>query len=353
MSRTSNSEHSEHPPPYERKEASIIPRQESPEDLSRPFLKVEIDQSPLNVENISRPTSPKSSPEIYLASLLSNVTPRELSTIVAKPDPFHKSVLKCLMEKFQFKGAPIDIALRTFLYNFTLPVEGQQIERVLSAFANKYHGDNPQLFKSPSSIHVLAVALVMLNTDMYNASQKRKMTLAQFIKNTRGALEDEYFIPDIFFTVMFENIKACEFMYQNTPTNFSSVGWVIKQPPSFVDSKSPIQASIDRSISSEYPLYVSPQNSPTKSKSASNSTTRLDRKSEFVNILSRMTWEGPLARKDLKGALGLRGWRNCWTLLSGEEVYFFKDVEWFSLRSHLSLAEKLDPVKGSEGMRFK
>lgn len=83
-----------------------------------------------------------------------------------------------------------------------LPRETQQIDRVIEAFAGRYLECNPMLFTSegerllaPASAllfnsyqdhpYVLAFSLIMLHTDAFNKSNKRKMTKADYIKNTR------------------------------------------------------------------------------------------------------------------------------------------------------------------------
>ena len=42
-----------------------------------------------------------------------------------------------------FHSLPIDIALRKFLFNFRLPGEAQQIDRIMEMFAQKYYKTNP------------------------------------------------------------------------------------------------------------------------------------------------------------------------------------------------------------------
>jgi Sec7-like guanine-nucleotide exchange factor len=96
---------------------------------------------------------------------------------------------------------PLDIALRKLLVDVGLPKETQQIDRVIEAFAKRYLLCNPNLFTSDGEItvyrlstdphvrqdhpYILAFSLIMLHTDAFNKSNKRKMTKADYIKNTR------------------------------------------------------------------------------------------------------------------------------------------------------------------------
>jgi hypothetical protein len=47
---------------------------------------------------------------------------------------------------FNFRGLPLDIALRKLLMEIGLPRETQQIDRVMEAFAQKYLECNPGLY---------------------------------------------------------------------------------------------------------------------------------------------------------------------------------------------------------------
>ena len=61
-------------------------------------------------------------------------------------------------------------------------------------FAERYVDCNPDQvknFKNHETVLLLAFAIIMLNTDLHNASikQERKMKLEDFIKNLRGNVE--------------------------------------------------------------------------------------------------------------------------------------------------------------------
>ena len=87
-----------------------------------------------------------------------------------------------------------------------LPRETQQIDRVMEAFAARYLQCHMNLFTSdgmwisllirrldihfayaPTLDHpyVLAFSLIMLHTDAFNKSNKRKMSKADYVRNTR------------------------------------------------------------------------------------------------------------------------------------------------------------------------
>ena len=63
-------------------------------------------------------------------------------------DPFHARALRAYIERFNFVGIPLDVALRKLLMDVGLPRETQQIDRVMEAFAARYVQCNPNLFSS-------------------------------------------------------------------------------------------------------------------------------------------------------------------------------------------------------------
>jgi Sec7-like guanine-nucleotide exchange factor len=48
-----------------------------------------------------------------------------------------------------FFGDPMDMAIRKLLMEADLPKETQQIDRVVQAFADRYHECNPGIYASP------------------------------------------------------------------------------------------------------------------------------------------------------------------------------------------------------------
>ncbi|KAI0304823.1 hypothetical protein BC826DRAFT_16814 [Russula brevipes] len=93
-----------------------------------------------------------------------------------------------------------------------LPRETQQIDRVMEAFANRYMACNRSLFISDDHPYILAFSLIMLHTDAFNKSNKRKMTKADYIKNTQ--------LPGIYPEVLeyyYDNIVFAPFIFVEDP----------------------------------------------------------------------------------------------------------------------------------------
>ncbi|KAH9946772.1 hypothetical protein B0H21DRAFT_382038 [Amylocystis lapponica] len=135
---------------------------------------------------IPRPRAEEEPPEVYLHRLTEAVSKAEVATVLASSaDGFHARALRVYIEGFAFTGDPLDVAVRKLLMDVGLPRETQQIDRVIEAFAARYVQCNPNLFTSDDHPYILAFSMIMLHTDAFNKSNKRKMTKPDYVKNTR------------------------------------------------------------------------------------------------------------------------------------------------------------------------
>ena len=104
-------------------------------------------------------------PAKYLIRLEEAVSRGVVATILSQSnDDFSKMVLRSYMRGFKFFGDPLDMSTRKLLMEVELPKETQQIDRVLQAFANRYHECNPGVYASPgeyhSSVHIFRHPLI-------------------------------------------------------------------------------------------------------------------------------------------------------------------------------------------------
>ncbi|KAJ3753285.1 hypothetical protein EV360DRAFT_87931 [Lentinula raphanica] len=132
---------------------------------------------------VPKPQLDEESPEGYLAH--SKTSAFMTSHVLRSNDMFHVQALRAYISQFDFSKDPLDVALRRLLMDVGLPLETQQIDRVMEAFASRYYQLHPLLFASEDQPYVLAFSLIMLHKDAFNKSNKRKMTKADYIKNTR------------------------------------------------------------------------------------------------------------------------------------------------------------------------
>ncbi|KAK7064483.1 Arf guanine nucleotide exchange factor sec74 [Favolaschia claudopus] len=159
---------------------------------------------------IPKPEVEHESPEIYLNRLLLAVSKAEIAGILASStDPFYIRALRAYISNFDFVDDPLDISLRKLLMHVGLPRETQQIDRVMEAFAGRYLECNPNLFTSDDHPYILAFSLIMLHTDAFNKSNKRKMTKADYIKNTR--------LPGVPPECFYDNIVVTPFIFVEDP----------------------------------------------------------------------------------------------------------------------------------------
>ncbi|KAI6180905.1 hypothetical protein M3Y98_00771700 [Aphelenchoides besseyi] len=88
-----------------------------------------------------------------------------------------------LPSPFNYTGLRIDAGLRDFLEHVPLSGESTERARILKHFADRYYDCNPTLFDGPDSIHALACALLLLNTDLHGNITTKKMSMCEFIDN--------------------------------------------------------------------------------------------------------------------------------------------------------------------------
>lgn len=141
-------------------------------------------------------------------------------------DWFHKDVLSTYCSLFRFEGQSLLDGLRMFLAAFRLPGEGQQIDRIVQAFADscgqrcdeatrlKLFSDDPK--RAGDAAFLLAYSIIMLNTDLHNPRirEDKKMTLQGFLRNNtdygRDITEKGKEFPADFLTGIYESIREEE-----------------------------------------------------------------------------------------------------------------------------------------------
>ncbi|KAF9571493.1 hypothetical protein EC968_000456 [Mortierella alpina] len=152
-------------------------------------------------------------PRVYLERIKETVSKAELGNLLSKySDPFHQAVLRVHMESFDFRRDPIDLALRKFLLDFHFPKEAQQIDRVLEAFATRYHTCNPHLFRSSEVVYTIAFSLMLLHTDAHNKNVRFKMSKEQYAKQAKS-IDGVNTIPADILEVLYDNITYLKFVY--------------------------------------------------------------------------------------------------------------------------------------------
>ncbi|KAG0709032.1 hypothetical protein DFH29DRAFT_993870 [Suillus ampliporus] len=172
-------------------------------------------------------------PEAFLQRLTSVVGKADVAGLVGvksifSADAKYVATLKLYIGKFSFAGDPLDVALRRLLMHIGLPRETQQIDRVMEAFAKRYVECNPDIFMSDDIPYILAFSLIMLHTDAFNKSNKRKMTKVDYQKNTAVS----GVIPEVL-DCFYDNIVFAPFIFIEDPMDppHPSVDGSLSRPP--------------------------------------------------------------------------------------------------------------------------
>ncbi|KAJ7456682.1 hypothetical protein FB451DRAFT_1276828 [Mycena latifolia] len=178
---------------------------------------------------IPKPELDHESPEIYLSRLLLAVSKAEVAGILASRS-----------NNFDFVDDPLDVALRKLLMHVGLPRETQQIDRVMEAFAGRYLECNPNIFTSDDHPYILAFSLIMLHTDAFNKSNKRKMTKADYIKNTRLPG-----VPSEVLDCFYDNIVVTPFIFIEDPLDVNGQRGLVSDggPTRALSMGNPLSAS--------------------------------------------------------------------------------------------------------------
>ncbi|KAJ2829922.1 hypothetical protein FBU31_002598, partial [Coemansia sp. 'formosensis'] len=141
----------------------------------------------------------------------------KLGSELSKSDDEHRQMLDAYMKRFDFCDQPVDFSLRQLFQELHLPAESQQIDRVITSFAGRYHMCNPGLFYSADIVYAYAFAILLLHTDAHNPKVKHKITKAQFV--ARAKLLDEHEpgqeceMFDEILDILYDNITMVKFEY--------------------------------------------------------------------------------------------------------------------------------------------
>ncbi|KAI0874141.1 Sec7-domain-containing protein [Hypoxylon argillaceum] len=125
--------------------------------------------------------------------------------------------LDAFLDLFDFSGKRVDEALRQLLESFRLPGESPLIERIVTAFAKKYHTLSEDV-ENQDAVFVLTYAIIMLNVDQHSPKIKKRMELTDFARQVRGVNNEKDFAPE-FLQATFEAIRTNEIILPDEHDN--------------------------------------------------------------------------------------------------------------------------------------
>lgn len=311
-------------------------------------------------------------PAKYLARLEETVSRGVVAIILSKSDDeFARNVLRSYMRSFAFFGDPLDMSIRKLLMEVELPKETQQIDRVLQAFANRYHECNPGIYASPDEAYFIAFSILILHTDVFNKNNKHKMQKHDYTKNAKGQG-----VADEILECFYDNISYTPFIHVEDDVDIngeriiahkSRKGAFVKASTDSSNKRSrepvdPYTLILDNKLDSLRPSLkdtmdlddpysylgtapslnladlhktffksgvlqiVSSRSRPDAFRSPETTTNPAEAHPGVVDI--KITKVGILWRKDMKKKKARSPWQEWGAILTGSQLYFFRNAAW-------------------------
>ncbi|GAB1521661.1 GDP/GTP exchange factor for ARF [Rhizoctonia solani] len=154
-----------------------------------------------------KPADPKS-----LARFLKNcprLDKKVLGEYISHLD--NPELLKEFIGLFDFRGKPIADAMRELLESFRLPGEAQPIARITETFAKRFFALWVEIagIKSEDAVFVLSYSVIMLNTDLHNPQNRKRMTITDYQKNLKGVNDNTDFDPE-YLQAIYDSLRKRE-----------------------------------------------------------------------------------------------------------------------------------------------
>jgi hypothetical protein len=324
-------------------------------------------------------------PATYLTKLEEAVNRGVIAAILCKGfDDFSKTCLRKYMRGFSYFSDSIDMAVRKMLMEVELPKETQQIDRLLQGFADRYCECNPGIFASVDEAYFVAFSILLLHSDTHNKNNKRKMQKQDYVKNTQDSVEVSRDILECFY----ENVSYTPFIHFEDEVAINSHRLTAPKAkkgmfktPSTDNLRGPVDPYaliLDRKLELLRPslkdvmdtedtysstgtassmdghgLYqafhkagvlqiVSARSRPDAFLSQATISNPAEAQVGLVDIKAAKV--GLLWRKDPKKKKARSPWQEWGALLTGSQLYFFKDVAWVkSLISQHDAHQKCGP----------
>jgi Sec7 domain len=308
-------------------------------------------------------------PGTYLAKLEEAVNRGVIAAILCKGfDEFSKTCFRKYMRGFSYFGDSIDMAVRKMLMQVELPKETQQIDRLLQGFADRYCECNPGIFVTTDEAYFVAFSILLLHSDTHNKSNKRKMQKADYVKNTQDQVEVSRDILECFY----DNVSYTPFIHFEDEVAISSHRMAAPRPkkglfkaPSNDNLRGPVDPYaliLDQKLELLRPslkdvmdtedtysctgtvpcmdangLYqafhkaavlqiVSARSRPDAFLLQATISNPAEAQAGLVDIKAAKV--GLLWRKDPKKKKARSPWQEWGALLTGSQLYFFRDVAW-------------------------
>lgn len=168
----------------------------------------------------------------------SRVDKKVLGEFISKRE--NEALLDAFMAKMDFAGKRVHEALRDFLGTFRLPGEAPLINRIVTAFAERYVASSVlEDVADKDAVYVLTYAIILLNTDQHNPTVKTRMEYKDFTKNLRGVNKGGDFAPE-FLQDIFDSIRSNEIILPDEHDNEHAFDFMWKELIQKTDSAGPL-----------------------------------------------------------------------------------------------------------------
>ena len=317
-------------------------------------------------------------PAKFLIRLEEAVSRGAVATILSQSnDEFFRNVLRSYMRGFKFFGDPLDMSTRKLLMEVELPKETQQIDRVLQAFANRYHECNPGVYASPDEAYFIAFSILILHTDVFNKNNKHKMQKQDYTKNARGQG-----VADEILECFYDNISYTPFIHVDDDLDINGERIVARKAKKNIFAKTstdpmgkasrepvdPYTLILDNKLDSLRPSLKDVMNlddhytylgtAPFLNLANLHKTFFMSGILQIVSFRSRpeafmspqtmanpaeahpgvvdikITKVGILWRKDMKKKKARSPWQEWGAILTGAQLYFFRNTAWIKSLMH-------------------
>ena len=317
-------------------------------------------------------------PAKYLIRLEEAVSRGAVATILSQSnDEFFKNVMRSYMRGFKFFGDPLDMSTRKLLMEVELPKETQQIDRVLQAFANRYHECNPGVYATPDEAYFIAFSILILHTDVFNKNNKHKMQKHDYVKNAQGQG-----VANEVLECFYDNISYTPFIHVDDDVDINGeriIARKLKKNPFAKSNTDPLSKNsrepvdpytliLDNSLDTLRPSLkdvmnlqdhysylgtapalnlanlhrtffksgilqiVSSRSRPEAFRSPETMANPAGAHPGVVDI--KVTKVGILWRKDLKKKKARSPWQEWGAILTGAQLYFFRNTTWVKSLMH-------------------
>ncbi|KAH3766972.1 Cytohesin-3 ARF nucleotide-binding site opener 3 [Pelomyxa schiedti] len=117
-----------------------------------------------------------------------------------------------------FGGLDFEMSLRHWLRCFSLPGEGQRIDRVIQAYADYTYaviGELKDICGSSGALYTLSYSIIMLNTSLHNPNALAKMTVPRWVDSNTGMNTNETDFQRDFLEYLYAQIQDAPLEFFN------------------------------------------------------------------------------------------------------------------------------------------